>query len=322
MIGGGGKIGGPSGPPRIDIPQGDQAQSPKSTQAPAGRAGALPATAQDGFEKAAGARTALSQGPSMPKEAVNLHKVARENPAAAKQMVAAMAGQIDKNIAKMQQELAGARAALEQLGAARFSKAALEEKRAELRRRREKIAAMKTRLRMSSRKMSLLQQVAGQLDPSDLDEELERVLGHHNKLNTAWGKAHHLLNAAELFYSSDDDTPEHLKEVVKADVRVGLRSSEVAEQMEQVSPRRVIATLIARTLDGTSSSVNPAVGEEGGWDDDTLGSGGEHGRTLQSWTAMSKLMVDALGRDPLAKKEPAISKEPTSEEPTEDPAGG
>ena len=95
------------------------------------------------------------------------------------------------------------------------------------------------------------------------------------------------------FFGADEDTPEHLREVIKADVKIGFTASEVGDALPEISPRRVIAELIARTLDGS-------VGDESA-EPPSLGSDGEHGRTLQTWSAMSDIMSTSLARDPLDK---------------------
>lgn len=308
MIGGGGRIGGP--PPN---PGASQVQTPAEASATtsAGAAGKTSpgdkpgsvttggvSAPRDGFEKGAalraglGAPTAAGLGAE---KMVNLHELARENPAAAKQMLATMQGQTDHAAQKLQSELAAGKVIVEQLSAKRFSKAALEEKRAELRRKREKLQAMQMRLRMTKRKMSLLQQLAGQLDEPELEEQFSRLLGNHKKLQTDWGRHHHLLDVADLFYGADEATPDHLREVIKAEIRAGSAARRVSERLESISPRRVISELIARTLDGSPVTV----GDEDPLPVDSLL---DYGTVLQSWAGMSEIMIEALAKDPLASK--------------------
>ncbi len=298
MVGGGGKIGGGGRSPI------SAEQPPVAREQPAAKSSApgKPVTARpaDSFEKASRQASAKPPG-SMAAEqssSKDVLKLARDNPAAAKQLLATIAAQAQKNNAKVQQELAGARGALEQLGAQRFSKKELEKKQKSLKQKRERISSLKMRISLGERKMALLQQLAGKLDDPELEEELERILGNHEKLETDWGKRHHLFSVAESFFGADEETPDHLRQVVKADIRPGPLAEEIGSTISEVSPRRVIAELIARTLDGSI----PEAGTTGeGTAKPTPGVRGEHGQALQSWTTLGETMAAALARDPFAK---------------------
>jgi hypothetical protein len=291
MVGGGGKIGG--GPPgsRVDAPAPSPIDNaPTKVDTPARKPG-------DSFERATGAGGEV--GPQkLARESsgsTDVLRLARENPAAARQLVATMATQTANVVAQLQQELAGARAVLQELAAQRFTKKAQSDQARELKRHRDKLASLKMRLHLGTRKMALLQQLAGKLGDPRLDEELDRLLKHHEKLKTDWGRRHHLLSIADSFYGADAATPEHLQEVVRADVRTGGRGEAVGSALSEVSPRRVIAELIARTLDGsapTEVSELPDVGQHG-----------EHGTALKTWGAVRDIMVASLDVDPLAEDE-------------------
>lgn len=289
MVDGGGKIGGPPGaPPRIG---GEQ------PAVPAKQAEAKPQAKgpTDRFEKADG-RSKLSQGaqPNVLGGDVsgssNVLRLARDNPAAARQLVATLAAQAATTLSEIEREMMGARLMLEKLAKERFSKEARRAKGKELKAHRDKLAALKLRLAMGARKMALLQQVAGKLGDPRLDEEIDRLLSDHSKLKTDWGRRHHLLSVGSSLYGDDGETPEHLRQVVQAEVHSGNRGSEVGDTMRAISPRRVIAELIARTIDG-SVRESDAV--------DTSATRGEYGRSAQSFGMLTEILETALARDPL-----------------------
>ncbi len=226
--------------------------------------------------------------------ATDVMRLARDNPAQAKQLIATMKAQQGGTLARVKNELEGARMMLQQLGAEKFSKKSMKENGAKLRSIRERVSKLKLRANLAGRKMALLQQLAGKLGDPRLDEELERLLRNHDKLQTDWGKRHHLFSLAELLYCDLEDSPDHLREVVKANVRNG-SGEEIGEALQQVSPRRVISELIARTLDGSMSAADSAPG-------DNLGQDGEYGSALQTWGALRNTMTQALSREPFNAK--------------------
>jgi hypothetical protein len=292
MIGGGGKIGGGPPGPRIDNPPTDAPKSQRTGEAQSQKPG-------DSFERGAAGKAAAEGAPKPAKlgkessGSAEVLRLARENPAGARQLVATMASQTATTIAALEKEMAGARATLEQLAAEKFTKKAQAEKGRELKKKREKIGQMKMRLQLGARKMALLQQIAGKLGDPRLEEELDRLLSHHKKLKTDWGQRHHLMSIGETLYGDDAETPEHLREVMRADVRTGGHGEEVGNVLQEISPRRVIAELIARTLDGS-------VGEATATPD--LGNRGEHGRAIKTWSAVRELVLASLDTDPLAKE--------------------
>lgn len=289
---GGGKVGGPTSTvPTVptSTPNDAAPAAPARTQAPTAQAGdKFEMTRQQAAQKNAAPGLAREgSGPS------DILKLARSNPEGARHLLATMLNQTSQNFTKVQQELAGARAMLEQLAREGYSKKALLDKGRELRKARDRLAALKTRLGVGRRKMALLEQLAGRLGDPRLNQALDRLLSHHRKLRTAWGKRHHLLAEGGLFYGDEADTPEHLREVVRADVRAGAETQRVAEIMQEISPRRVISEMIARTLDGSVVEEAPR----------SIGMRGEHGRTLQSWGTLSGIMSESLATDPFGEDE-------------------
>ena len=205
-------------------------------------------------------------------------------------MVAQLSAQAAATLSEIERELVGARALLDKLAAEKFTKAAREKLGKEIRKQRDKIAALKLRMAMSARKSALLQQVAGKLGDPRLDEEIDRLLARHHKLKTDWGKRHHLLSVGGEIYGDDAETPEHLKQVVKAEVRGGVRGEEVGNTLNQISPQAVIAELIARTIDGTKRTTTA--------EKSSAALRGEFGRPMQSYAMLTDLLDQSLTTDP------------------------
>jgi hypothetical protein len=292
MIGGGGKVGG--GPPRPGL----EPTGPADVSKRAADGSPLTEKPGDRFERAKIAGPGPVDAQKLARESsgsTDVLRLARENPAAARQLVATMASQTASNLSQIHQEMAGARAVLEQMAAERFTKKAQDKHARDLKRRRDKLGSMKMRLHLGMRKMALLQQLAGKLGDPRLEDELDRLLKHHDKLKTDWGRRHHLLDIADTLYGADAETPEHLRDVVRTDIRSGAQGEAIGNALHDVSPRRVIAELIARTIDGTIV--------EAGESSTDIGQRGEHGSTLQSWAAVRDIMVASLAEDPLKDDE-------------------
>lgn len=289
MVDGGGKIGGPPGAP---LPIAAEKASVPAKQAEAKPQAKGPA---DQFEKADG-RTKLAQGaqPNVLGAEIsgssNILRLARDNPAAARQLVATLAAAAATTLSEIEREMMAARLMLEKLAKERFSKEARREKAKELKAHRDNLAALKLCLAIGARKMALLQQVAGKLGDPRLDSEIDRLLSDHSKLKTDWGRRHHLLSVGSSLYGDDAETPDYLRQVVQTEVRVGNHGRELGDTLRAISPRRVIAELIARTIDGSVREVDEV--------DDSV-KRGEYGRSVQNYGMLADLLTDALGRKPL-----------------------
>jgi hypothetical protein len=291
MVGDGGKIGGPPGvPPPV---QKSETQAPKSeqkgTQAP-----------RDSFVKSEGRAQQAGpkgQGPvPLGREmsgSTDVLRLARENPAAARQLVATLASQSAATLSEIEKALAVVRQMMEKLAKERFSKEARKKMAEQLKKEREKIAGLKRRLQMGLRKMALLQQIAGKLGDPRLEVELDRILNNHKKLKSGWGKRHHLLSIGSSLFGDTEETPEHLRQVLKTEAR-GSNADELGETLTQLSPRAVIAELIARTIDGSTREES---------EDATAALRGEFGRPAQSYALLSGLFDDSLGSDPFGEDE-------------------
>lgn len=280
------------------VAQPEPAAQPQKPAAPA--PAQAPPSPSDRFEQTQAARsgapgspTAMTSESREARGATHLLQLARTNPVAARQLVASLMGQSAATLAEIEAELAAARSLLGQLAAESFTKAAQAKVSDELRKRRERIAGLKLRQQLASRKMALLQQIAGKLGDPRLDDEIDKILQQHRRLKSDWGKRHHLLTLGSNMYSADDDTPEHLRYVVQTEVRSSARSDEVGEAMAELSPRRVLSDMIARTIDGT-----PAPPPE----KHAAARRGELGKSIQNYTFVSDLVDASLKSDPFAAK--------------------
>jgi hypothetical protein len=286
---GGGKVGGPRDPhvipggaastPAKDVAKPSTPTAPRTDSFESGQA------RSGGAAPHAGGVFGREQGGG----ASNLLQLARTNPTAARQLVASLAAQNAATSVEVERELAGARQMLAQLGAERFTKEAREKVAADLRRQREKIAQLKLRAQLTARKMALLQQIAGKLGDPRLDDEIDRILQQHKKLKTDWGRRYHLLTAGGAVFGADDETPEHLRNVVSTEVRAAGRSRELGEVMTELSPRRALSDMMARTIDG---SVKPPTQVS------AAAKRGELGKSMQNYTFVTELIDGSLKNDP------------------------
>ncbi|MEO0811219.1 MAG: hypothetical protein AAFY60_00050 [Myxococcota bacterium] len=291
MVGKSGKVGGPGGPPLL------------GTDSPAempGKASKAPAKPNDSFSRASRA-----QAPNVPAQnsgftrdvtgASNLFQLARANPEAAKQMVASLTSQASATLSELESARVAAQAVMEKLAKEKFTKEAVKKQAEELRKQREKISSLKLRHQMASRKMALLQQIAGKLGDPRLDDEIDKLLSQYKKHKTDWGRRYNALAMGQSLYGDLADTPEHLQEVVKANVHPVGRARELGEAFEELSPRKVISELIARSIDGSTRVVER--------DAQTAARRGEYGKSVQNYAFLSEIMEDSLGRDPLKDNE-------------------
>jgi hypothetical protein len=290
MIGGGSKIG-PTGNSPPTVVTNDPGGKPAQATTPQG-----PATPSDRFEAQAGRAAPQTTQPAIAgsteaRGATHLLQLARANPAAARQLVASLMGQTASSLADIEAEMAGARQMLAQLAGERFAKAARDKLGDEMRKRREKVSGLKLRQQLATRKMALLQQIAGKLGDPRLDDEIDKILQQHRRLKTDWGKRHHLLMLGSAMYSAEEDTPEHLRYVVSTEVRSGVRSEEVGEAISELSPRRALSDMIARSIDG-SAAPKP--------EKHAAARRGELGKSIQNFTFVSDMVDASLEGDPFS----------------------
>jgi hypothetical protein len=295
---GGGRIGTPPGgglPPVV--PETSTKDTHPAAKEPTVKS---PAAPSDRFEKAEARGTKAQPTAGRPSTisgeasgSADVLRLARENPVAARHMVAQLSAQTTATLSEIERELVAARAVLDKLAAEKFTKSAREKMGKEVRKQRDKLAALKLRFTMSTRKAALLQQVAGTLGDPRLDQEIDRLLAHHHKLKSDWGRRHHLLSVGGELYGDDVETPEYLKQVVKAEVKGGSHGEEVGNTLNQISPQAVIAELIARTIDGTTRT---ATGEK-----PAAALRGELGRPMQSYAMLTDLLDQSLADDPFGE---------------------
>jgi len=289
------KIGGPGIGPPVTLPT-----EPDPPATPA--ASPAPVAARDKFELAAAAdrpggaaaQTGSSSGLRELSRGDDLLQLARENPAAARQVVADFAAKTGTILNEIERELAGARVLCDQLAKERFNRKALEASRRELRKQRSMLTTLKLRHQLTCRKMALLQQIAGRLGDPRLDEEIDRILTKHKRLKTSWGRRQHLLSAGTVLYGSDAESPAHLSHVVKTPVRTAGDSEQTGETLAKISPRLLLADLMARTLDG---STRPEA-DESAPSESSSALCGELGPSVRNWSLFSALVDDVEDEDP------------------------
>lgn len=250
-------------------------------------------------------RGTRAQAPNVPTQAsgfarevtgaTNLFQLARSNPEAAKQLVASLTAQSAATLNELEAARVAAQRVLEKLAKERFTKEAVKQQTEELRKQREKLSSLKLRHQMASRKMALLQQIAGKLGDPRLDDEIDKLLMQYRKHRTDWGRRYNALAMGQSLYGDLPDTPEHLQDVVKANVQPTGRARELGEVFEDLSPRKVISELIARSIDGTTRVVE----REG----QSAAKRGEYGKSIQNYAFLSEVMEDSLKRDPLKNDE-------------------
>ena len=222
-------------------------------------------------------------------EATDILKLAREDRVAAQKLALTMAKQLKSMASKLQGEKQAARAVISKMSAEKFSKRAQSKHARELRQRRERIKSMKQRLLVGSRKLSLAQRLAGWVGFSRLEEELEEWLQTLGQGKNGRRKLAQVLGAGELLHGIDDAAPEHLRGVYRAMVGRGVKGDGFGTALSEVSPKRIIADAMARTLQGTAglgSSEGVEVHKAAG-------------RTFEAWNRFSNSVNEALAKDPL-----------------------
>ena len=292
------KIGGPGTTPPVPLPT--KPVEPAATPAVPGAA-----QGKDHYERPPAGRglgaAAPAGGPAADIREVthgdDLLQLVRENPAVARQIAAGFAAQAGATLTEIERELAGARALCDQLAKERFSRKAIEASRRELRKQRVRLKMLRLSHQLAARKLALLQQIAGKLGDPRLDEEIDRILMEHDRLNTAWGKRHHLLAAGAALYADVADTPPHLSHVIKTEVRASGDSEQAGETLAEISPRRLLADLMARTLDGSKPQAPSATTTAS--TESALR--GDLGPSVRNWGRFSGLVWDDEDEDPFFK---------------------
>jgi hypothetical protein len=175
-------------------------------------------------------------------------KLVRENPEAAGRLLATMLAQTTAARGQIAREVEAAKQILAGLAAASFHRREVERAQRELRKRYDNISVLKRRLQLGLRKAQLLQQLAGSPSGARLDAEIERLVAQYRQLHGQRRKMH-LLDSAQLLFS-EADMPDHLHDVQRQQVAASA-PDHLATEASQVSPRRVLAELIARNLDGS-----------------------------------------------------------------------
>ena len=179
---------------------------------------------------------------------------------------------------------------LDQLSGSKFSGAAVEQTRAEIASLRERMSFTKHRMAIQKRRLRALKQLAGRVSESRLAEEIASIEARMELLDTGWAESFVGLGLGKVIYSPDsEETPEHLKKVVKANVgntKKNQDAGELGELLSDMHPSRVVTKVAAREIDQDapkkklSDEVMQKVRKE---------KRGGHGRTVQAFAALYEL---------------------------------
>ncbi len=185
---------------------------------------------------------------------------------------------------------------LDQLAAAKFSGAALDHLRGELGALRERMALNKHRMAVQKRRLRGLKQLAGRVSDSRLAEEMGGIESRLEMLETGWAESFVGLGLGKVIYSPDhEETPQHLKKVVKTNVgntKKNQDSEALAELLSELHPGRVVTQVAARELDQKKKKLSEKV-----LDKIRKEQHGPHGRTIQAFAALYELFEHDLDED-------------------------
>ncbi len=292
----GGKIGGrPPSAPRVPEDAKIASKEAASKEA-APKTGKSSVASKDSFTKTSQQSSLTGRaGRAMGADAAgagDLARLARQDPTAAKALVKTLTSRLATTLNQLDTEKAAAGAVLDRLGKEKFKKEALKKERGNLSKQRNKIRSLHLQNSVALRKLKLLKQIAGKLGDFQLDEEIDQLLSRHRRLGTKWGRRQHLFAAGEFVFSDIEGTPEHLRRVVKTAVRSGIKGEKVAETMGDISPRRLLSELMARTLDGSAPEKSQR---------DPSALRGEYGRSAQSSSMLLNLLEEAMAEDPFGE---------------------
>jgi hypothetical protein len=189
-----------------------------------------------------------------------------------------------------------AAALLDQLATAKFSGAALDQLRGELASLRERMTLNKQRMAIQKRRLRGLKQLAGRVSDSRLPEEMAGIEARMEMLETGWAESFVGLGLGKVIYTPDnDETPEHLKKVVKTNVGNTKKNQDaeaLAELLSELHPGRVVTQVAARELDQKKKKLSEKV-----LDKVRKEQRGPHGRTVQAFAALYELFEHDLDED-------------------------
>lgn len=289
--GGGRRVGGPQGPivptPADSPKKADEVKNQPQQQAP-----------NDAFDKGA---AAPKKAPDMPTTGPQLRmdggeqkfndmlRQTRNDPKALSQLANTLNVAYNRFANEFAADKGKASTILDQLSAQKFSQAAVENARSELGALRERMAVTKHRMAIQKRRLRALKQLAGRVSDSRLAEEIAAIEARMEMMESDWGESFVGLGLGRVTYTPDnDETPEHLKKVVKTHVGNTKKTAdgkELGDLLSEMHPARIVTQVAAREIDKQpkkklSEDVMQRVRKE---------KRGPHGRTVQAFAALYEL---------------------------------
>jgi len=285
--GGGGRIGGPQGPL---VPTSTPAEAPKKAEEVA-----KPPAPNDGFERGTTAKRAADTpvpGPTIKVEGDQkfneMLRQTRNDPKA----LTALANTLSLTFNRFAADFGGDKnkvsTLLDQLSGAKFSQLAVEQTRGEISSLRERMSITKHRMAIQKRRLHALKQLAGRVSDSRFAEEMASIEAKVELLETGWAESFVGLGLGKVIYSpSHEETPEHLKKVVKTTISNTKRNHDaeaLGELMSEIHPARGVSQRAAREIDGKDKRVSQEV-----LDQVRKEQRGPHGRSVQAFAALFEL---------------------------------
>lgn len=295
--GGGGRIG-PNGP--ILPPQ--EAEGPKKKDPVDGQGKQPGQTPNDGFERGGANRATLGKSAMPPKiesEAKfnEMLKQTGSDPRALASLTTVLNAAYGKYAGEFAADKAKAKTLLDHLAEQGFSGGALESVRSELGILRERMAASKQRMATQKRRLRALKQLAGRVSEPRLAAEIANIEAQLEDVELGWEATYVGLGLGKVTHGeSEEGTPPHLRNVVKAQVQ-GMKKNpreaeEVGELISQIHPGRSIASLAARQIDGAKK---PALSKE--VLDRVRGERkGKHGKVVAAYAGLYEALDSAEAR--------------------------
>ncbi len=289
ISGGGGRVGGPPGPLSTPIAQDGQKKEVEQQQRQS-------QTPSDGFERGAATKKAPEpsgpQAPSIKLEGDQkfneMLRQTRNDPKALSSLANTLNLTYNRFASEFQGDKTKVSTLLDQLSQAKFSQAALEQTRGEIASLRERMSVTKHRMAIQKRRLRALKQLAGRVSDTRLAEEIAFIEARVELLETGWAESFVGLGLGKVIYSpGQDDTPEHLKKVVKTQVSHTKRQQDaeaLGELMSEIHPARMVSQRAARELDGKAKRVSEEVLERVRKEQK-----GTHGRSVQAFAALYEL---------------------------------
>lgn len=316
-IGGGRRVGGPQGP----IVPAPEPMKKESTDA--ARQQPQQSPPRDGFEAKGQQPQTPKRGADMPPTQApppkaggegearfnELLKQARHDPKALASLLNVLSQAHSKYAGEFSSERSKAETMFDKLAEQKFSKGALDQMRSEIGAQRERVVAARHRMSTQRRRMRALKQLAGRVSDPKVLSEIAQLEEEMEGIQTAWAETYVGLGLGRVLYGEpDEDTPPHLRNVVKASMQ-GLKrglgeAEQVGDLVHEIHPARMASRIAASQVTGTPRKVSKEVMEKVRGE-----SAGKHGRAVAAFAAIYELFEnEGSGVDDAPVKQPADDK--------------